>query len=644
MKKLRKYLLLGLFACNLTACDYLDIVPNETATEEDLFESTEAALRYLYSCYSYMPASENTHTSISTAGDEIVSCFGGEPAQLYFQGGYSGSNLGNVEAYYNNMYIGIRQCYLLKESIASVPGITQETIDDYTNQADFLIAYYHMVLLQHYGPIILVKSLPSTTTPANEFLPRSPYDECADWIAGEFKRLSKLLPAERTGSDYGLATSVAAMALRSRVLLYKASPLFNGNSEFYSDFTNPDGTHLISQTFDRNKYKEAADAALEAINFAESRGYSLFTSAEGSSINTTAAPYPQDPVQRRLRLLNTDEYSREILWANTRSEPAYSIQSKSRPFLIWGAGYGTSLKMVERFYTENGLPIDEDPEFDYEGRYGTIVLDDDTRGEGITLKLHDQREPRFYAWVGFHNGFYECRSSRIVSGAQETVANGAYWESQERSGGKNQRWLTNFVKDKNCGKGGRTNNYSMTGYLNKKGVRPDYQAPASETGPTQDYPKPIIRLGEVYLNYAEACVGYGESSYVADGMEKLNAIRERAGIPDVLTSWAHAKHPITSYDAAVSDGRLMDLVIRERMIELYMEGHNFWDLRRWKIAEENMGTLQQGLNVEGTTDEELLQVVTISQPRSFISPTYYLMPIPNAQVSNNKQMVQNPGY
>ena len=122
MKKLRKYLLLGLFACNLTACDYLDIVPNETATEEDLFESTEAALRYLYSCYSYMPASENTHTSISTAGDEIVSCFGGEPAQLYFQGGYSGSNLGNVEAYYNNMYIGIRQCYLLKESIASVPA------------------------------------------------------------------------------------------------------------------------------------------------------------------------------------------------------------------------------------------------------------------------------------------------------------------------------------------------------------------------------------------------------------------------------------------------------------------------------------------------------------------------------------------
>ncbi len=645
MKKLYKYLLLGMLTCNITSCNYLDIVPNETATEEDLFESTEAALRYLYSCYSYLPASENTHTSISTACDEIVSCFGGEPTQLYFRGGYSSSNLGNVEAYYNNSYIGIRQCYLLKQGVTTVPGITQATIDDYINQADFLIAYYHMVLMQHYGPIILVKSLADATTPADQFLARSTYDECADWIAGEFKRLSELLPAHRTGSDYGMATSVAAMALRSRVLLYKASPLFNGNSEFYSDFTNEDGTHLISQTFDRNKYKEAADAALEAINFAESNGYSLYTTADGSSINTTAAPYPQDPVQRRLRLAITDEYSSEILWANTRSEPAYSIQSKSRPFLIWGAGYGTSLKMVERFYTENGLPIDEDPEFDYEGRYGTTVLNDDTRGEGITLKLHDQREPRFYAWVAFHNGFYECKSSRIVSGAQEQVGNGAYWESKERSGGKDQRWLTDFKKTKgNCGKGGRTNNYSVTGYLNKKGVRPDYMAPSTESAPGQDYPKPIIRLGEVYLNYAEACVGYGESSYVQDGMNKLNAIRQRAGIPEVLTAWANAKHPITSYESAVADGRLMDIVIRERMIELYMEGHNFWDLRRWKIAEENMGTLQQGLNVEGDTDEALLQVVTVNQPRSFISPTYYLMPIPNAQISTNKHMVQNPGY
>ena len=62
-----------------------------------------------------------------------------------------------MDATYSNMYKGIRQCYLLKKNIASVPGLSDDKINDFANQADFLIAYYHSVLMQHYGPIILVK-------------------------------------------------------------------------------------------------------------------------------------------------------------------------------------------------------------------------------------------------------------------------------------------------------------------------------------------------------------------------------------------------------------------------------------------------------------------------------------------------------
>ena len=643
MKRFYKYILVGIMAVGFVSCDYLDIVPNETATEKDAFASTEAALRYLYSCYSYMPAHENTHVNISYAGDEFVSCFGGEPTQLYFRGGYSASNIGNVEATYVKMYKGIRQCYLLKQNISSVPGITNDIINDYVNQTDFLIAYYHFILMQHYGPIILVKELGNMNAPSEDFLPRSTYDECADWIASEFNRLSELLPSERTGGEYGLATSVAAKALRARVLLYKASPLYNGNT-MYKDFKNKDGVNLISQTFDRNKYKEAADAALEDINFAEGKGHKIYQVTD-DNIGVNVAPYPQDPIQRQLRLAYVDKYgSKEILWANTRSEATYSLQSKSRPFLIFGGGYGPSMTMVERFYTENGLPIEEDPEFDYEGRYNTIEMNNDTRGEGKTLKLHDKREPRFYSWISFHNGYYECKTARTQPKGQGSVSNGAYWLDNERSNGKNQRWLTQYTKNGNCGKGSRTNNYSMTGYLNKKGVRPDYTAPSSESAPAEKYPIPIIRLTELYLNYAEACVGYGEAEYVQKGMEMLNLIRQRAGIDPVLTSWAKAKHPFTSYAAALQSGQLMEVVKRERMIELYMEGHNFWDLRRWKMAEEYLNKKQRGLNVEGVNEESLLQVVSINQPREFISPTNYLMPIPNMQVSSNPQMVQNPGY
>ena len=144
MKKIYNILLSFVFAgCLLGSCDYLDIVPNETANEEDAFASEQAALNYLYSCYSFMPAYQNSHTFIGYAGDEIVSCFNGEPIKLYFQGGYTSGNIGNVDATYSNMYKGIRQCYLLKKNIASVPGLSDDKINDFANQADFLIALYN---------------------------------------------------------------------------------------------------------------------------------------------------------------------------------------------------------------------------------------------------------------------------------------------------------------------------------------------------------------------------------------------------------------------------------------------------------------------------------------------------------------------
>ena len=479
-------------------------------------------------------------------------------------------------------------------------------------------------------------------TSYEKMLPRSTYDECVDWVSEQFSIVSEKLPTERTGSSYGLATSVAAKALRARLLLYAASPLFNGNSEYYSDFTNNDGTLLMSQTYSKEKYKAAADAALEAINFAESHGYRLYYVTD-DAIGTSTYPYPTDDIQRQLRLTYVDKNgTKEVLWANTRLEEMYSIQNKSIPYLSFGGGYGPSLTMVERFYTENGLPIDQDPEYDYTNRFQTTILNDDIRGEGITLKLNDQREPRFYAWISFHNGFYECQTERV---AADGTAGTTYQNKMDRSGGKGRRWLTQYKKNDNSGKVNRGNNFSPTGYLNKKGVHPGSAARKSDNVPSLRYPLPIIRLGELYLDYAEACVGYGDANYVSEGMKKLDVIRHRAGVPPVLTAWAKAKAPLTDYSSVGPDGRLMQIVRQERMIELYMETHNFWDLRRWKLGEKYFNVYPRGLNVEATTDNDFFKDTKMTNHiREFRTPANYLMPIPVDQVSNNPQMVQNPGY
>lgn len=215
----------------------------------------------------------------------------------------------------------------------------------------------------------------------------------------------------------------------------------------------------------------------------------------------------------------------------------------------------------------------------------------------------------------------------------------------DRSNGKGLRWLTQYKKTDNSGKVNRGNNFSPTGYLNKKGVHPGAAARKSDNTPSLRYPLPIIRLGELYLDYAEACVGYGEADYVSEGMKKLNVIRGRAGVDPVLTAWAKAKEPLTDYSSAGPDGRLMQIVRQERMIELYMETHNFWDLRRWKLGAKYFGVYPKGLNVEATTNDEFFKVITMtSHIREFRTPANYLMPIPVDQVSNNPQMVQNPGY
>lgn len=636
MRNAIKYLFISLFAgCCLNSCDFLDIVPSETAAEKDAFASPKAAEKYLYSCYGYIPQINLVQECMDFTGDETISPFAQEAYVKFAEGSYDAGT--PVISYWNTLFQGIRQCYLLKANISTVPRLSQSVADDYVAQADFIIAYLHMLLIKCYGPTVLVKELPSFDTPRENMLGRRPYDECVQWVCDLFDDAAKRLPVVRPSRfEYGLATSVAAKSLKARLLLYAASPLFNGNAEYYSDFVDKDGNALMPLTYDPLKWKKAAGAALEAIELAESNNYKLYEMSTGMQ---AAYPEPVDLTQRTLRFTFMDkESSTEVLYAETRTSGAYGIQRKSLPYLSYGAwnGIAPTLTMIERFYTKNGVPINEDPEFDYSKRFEVTEFPEGTTyGEGRTLRMNIDREPRFYAWISFQNGYYECGTE-----AKEE----AYIPAAERSGGN--KWLTDFTIKGNCGMGVRTTNYSKTGYLNKKGVHPGMQASKTETKvPTKDYPWPVIRLGELYLNYAEACIAYDQEGYLELGMAKLDRIRQRAGLKTVLESWGKAKNPMTSYAGNGGlEGRLTQIVRQERMIELYLEQQNFWDIRRWKLGSKYFNVPVKGLNIEGETVNEFARVMTLRDQRSFDSPRQYLMPIPSKEVSKNPNMVQNPKY
>lgn len=619
------------FFCIITfsSCNFLDIVPDEKATEKDAFKDAAAAERYLYSCYGYIPNPRHGSSSLDLmTGDEVVTPWEHETFGKFAQGNYTPSN--PYINYWDDLFKGIRQCYLMKQNLGSVPGLSEDDYNSYMAEADFLIAYYHFYLIRTYGPTILIKELPdaNASTSQDKLLGRIPYDECVAWVADRFKEVAPKLPARWTGSNYGRATSVTALALRARLLLYAASPQYNGGEGFktlYGNFQNPDGTQLISTSYSSKKWADASQACWEAIQAAETEGFGIYEATVGGLPQT---PEPIDMVQRSLRFTFIDKNNtNEVIWADcTKEGGIYGVQAKTLPrwnSVTWG-GVAPTLRQIERFYTQNGLPIDEDPSYPYTNRYGvTNFTAGDQNGEGETLVMHTQREPRFYSWISFHNGYYEVfGEDKSVEGAVSPYA------PKYKRGINNAKLLTQFRFDDNCGRNSRGTG-SYTGYLNKKGANP--ATTVEKSLKLSEYPWPVVRMAELYLNYAEICI---ECNDLDNAKIYLNKIRKRAGIPDVEVSWENI--------ATLDQAKMRQIVRQERQIELYLENHNFWDLRRWGEA-EILGQQPDGLSIMKKTLSELGQPIKVDVARRFI-PAHYLMPIPIGEINKNPNMVQNPGY
>jgi len=603
-----KYIFLTLlfFAVTAAGCKkFLDIVPDERPTEKDAFRDPNAALDFLYSCYSFLPAQRVGQSSIDLmTTDEVVTAFEHEVFAQFPKGQYTASN--PVISYWATLYKGIRQSYILIDNVDKTPGLPENDKAIYKAEAKFLIAYYHFLLIRMYGPVIIQTGVADIETDASTYPARSTYDECVKVVVDMLDEAAAGLPAKPLApSAYGRATSIIAKSVKARMLLYAASPLFNGGGgtmpSFYANFKDKDGKQLIPTTYDKEKWKKAADAAKEAIDLAEANGIALYKNS------TIASALPSNPVEKDLRFTFIDKNSAELIWADTRREGIYDFQNKSTPYLTVGAynGVAPTLTMVETFYTANGLPIDKDPAFNYASRYAVV-----NGANGTTMSLNLNREPRFNAWIGYHNSNYE-----IIRGSANFIK-------------------VQFRKPDNCGIQSRSNNYSPTGYLNKKGVSPLLVQTAEES-PKEQYPWPVIRLAELYLNYAEALIEYGENFTTAKTY--IDKVRTRAGIPTVDNAWA-------AVGGANDQATMRSIVRQERSIELYLENHRFWDLRRWMIAEPYLGVKAKGMNIQGATDADFFKITEVVFPRVFRAPAFYLMPIPIAEINKAEKLIQNPGY
>lgn len=628
-KKFIIILLAGLFSCD----NYLDIVPDQTQQVDLLFERKEVAYTALATCYAYLPKNDGVYTSFLTMSDEITTPISKETDGVrIMKGQQSASNpkfgLWSGWSDQGSLWEGIRHCNILIENIHNVVDMTEQEMNSWAAEAKFLKAYYHFLLFTYYGPIPIVdENLPISATDNEVRVKRSTVDQSVDYIVQTIDDAILDLPVrELSSNDLGRIDQVIAKSIKSRVLLYAASPLFNGNSEMYSGFVNEDGEHYFNQAYDQTKWDLARDASLDAINAALENGVGLYEFS--STPPNYEDEYEESEFLRTLYDLKytiVDKWNSELIWGNSnpvRDNDWWQMQAAcmmknpnaSSVEAAW-QWIAPTLRIAELFYTENGLPIDQDLTYDFQNRFNTATVGASQNYQAqygaTTAKLNLNREPRFYSSLGFDRGYNRT------------------WGNL---------WQLRMKKGEIHGRIANSDDYLITGYALKKLVHPDSEGDGYNKIVT--YAWPMIRLSELYLNYAEAInesAGPNQEAYDA-----LNAVRERAGISNVEDAWGNASITATLNKHTTQDG-FREIIRQERLIELSFEGNRYNDIRRWKQAEQYFNSPVFGWSVDETSVSGYYNLTQVGI-RSFNSPRDYFHPISINEITINPNLTQNLGW
>lgn len=631
-------LLAGCALLSASCNSFLDIVPDNVPVIDHAFTNAMEAEKYLFTCYSYLPGSGEPSGNIGmTAGDEIwlnMPNHVAAPAWDYIAKGVRSADKSQPDFWKGSdytyaLFVGIRDCNTFLENIEDMSKVADLTADKrarWIAEAKFLKAYYHYYLLRMYGPIPIVdRNLPVSASPEEVQVKRQPFDDCVKYIVDLLDECNPDLPAVITNrqSELGRITKPINRAVKARVLLLAASPLFNGNNDL-ANFRDNDGLPLFASEEDSGKWAQAADAAREAIESAENAGHDLyyFDDAPFEISETTKT-------QLSVRQAVCDRWNDEVVWGRSggRGRAGATLQNACMPMLDASMNINAvrgcmapTLQVVEEFYTRNGVPIEEDKTLDFTeiNELRTATADERYNfQEGYTTaRINFDRENRFYADIGFDGGkwimeYHPSRSDVDTYVLQAKVGQLGYGQVQ-----------------------GAT---SSTGYFTKKLVHWE-SGFGNTTAGVVEYAWPEIRLAEIYLMYAEA-LNEAEGP-VADVHLYLNKVRSRAGLESVEASWRKYSTNPTKPDT--KEG-MREIIRRERLIELALEGHRYWDLLRWKLATDYFNQPITGWDVSQSDAEAYYQVKTIYN-RTFVAPRDYFNPIPNSEMNVNGNLVQNPGW
>lgn len=572
------YLIIRLFLLSIVmlSCeDFLEKPPGVDVTEDIVFSSKEQVEYFIAGTYYYGVMSDfpywderdKNDTHLSAASDESEIFQSWYWCQEPWNAGLMSQNnqFATGDRRFPTHWVAIRRANTILERADDAPFNDDAFKKRAKGEAYAIRALNYFELFRKYGGVPILEE---RLDPSGDLaVPRSTVQEVVDFILTDCEQAIELLPKPNTltNAERGRLTNVAAMAIKSRTLLYAASPTFNTDTPYMS-MDDGDNKLIIYGNFDKNRWKLAADAAQNAIAEALATGLDLVRDKKNGN---------QDVTYRYIWEYPDNE---EVILAD---QPKGQLRFDNFP---WGpnlpascGGFGGGLSM-----TFNFLKL-------YEKKDGTPQSWNSEGGDNLMQK-YSELDPRFGQTAAYHK----------------------------------QPWNENDNPSLDCSVGGRDE--CIGGQFIHKPIPYDLSSnPTVMVAPKGT----IFRLGELYLNLAEALNEfYGP---VAEAYDAVDIIRKRSGMP--------------ALERNMNQEQLREKIRNERAIELCMEGHRLYDLRRWEIADKDgiMKGNMYGLKIypiEGSS--ECRYEPYVFEIRSFYK-RMYRHPFTREEIEKN-YLKQNPGY
>lgn len=671
---MKKYIAILAALLTLSACDsYFDIDFQDQANLPEIFSKKNTTESYLAHLYSYLPHDEDTHKGtgyvIPRSDEGLFGFLGYGPFNKLRSGDYNTAATGDVVEYnvWKRMYVAIRQCTIFIDNVDLDREDTPAVKAAMKAEARFLRAYYYFCLFRQYGPVIIWGDALAPEDAEGDKLDRNTVDENVSFIVSELDRAVQDLPYEikeigANDSWTGRATKGAAMALKARVLLYAASPLYNGQdggrlTGIFSAKTNIDGKQIFA-AYDASKWEKAAQAAKDVIDL---NRYSLCSSTGGSTDLQKAASAYQNVFFER--------WNSETIWGWWH----LGIGHSDGGFATWIGATGsfmyctipdfpevtTSYRPLQA-YTPSLKMVDAYP-MAASGRYPVVGYQKSGRFNDLSKPLVDPLSG--YSATGWEDNYtqpldadwapaFKAHKSTVGRDARyysSIVPNGYYWPSDKIK----KRW-TSYKSSSATVPVQKFESAALNwvGYACRRWYKANtaFATGADFTG-AQRYVYPTFRLAEIYLSYAEACNEKADRD-VDEAITYLDKVRSRSGLNSIRDAYSEINFnnaDATTTIAGVTKTNkewLRWFILQERWCEFGMEAMRHYDMCRWLRAEDEYPAAPWTLNMASETYEGLYERVNDLMPMDNADFHYrdYFYPIISTQLAEMVNFTQNPGW